>query len=170
MPEVNGLAATRAIRSRLPAETQPVIFGLTAHATTEYRDMCFEAGKSLPSPVSLPPCYLLPTNCLSVLFLDRWITGRRQCEAAAIQAKAVTFSCGTRTKLRNNLHSRPSSPLSDRRGLLSDIFHLEPSSRVCQQLHGIPTPFLIEVDPAKTVASPSRHQLREWQVLLAHTT
>jgi CheY-like chemotaxis protein len=44
MPEVNGLAATRAIRSRVPAETQPVIFGLTAHATTEYRDMCLEAG------------------------------------------------------------------------------------------------------------------------------
>ena len=44
MPGVNGLAATRAIRSRAPADTQPVIFGLTAHATTEYRDMCFEAG------------------------------------------------------------------------------------------------------------------------------
>jgi CheY-like chemotaxis protein len=44
MPEVNGLAATRAIRSRLSADAQPTIFGLTAHATTEYRDMCFEAG------------------------------------------------------------------------------------------------------------------------------
>ncbi len=55
MPEVNGLAATRAIRSRLPADTQPVIFGLTAHATTEYRDMCFEAGMNgfLTKPLEL---------------------------------------------------------------------------------------------------------------------
>lgn len=44
MPEVNGLAATRAVRRQVPADAQPVIFGLTAHATTEYRDMCFEAG------------------------------------------------------------------------------------------------------------------------------
>ncbi len=44
MPEVDGLAATREIRSRLPQERQPVIFGLTAHATTEYRDICLGAG------------------------------------------------------------------------------------------------------------------------------
>lgn len=44
MPEVDGLAATREIRSRLPADRQPVIFGLTAHATTEYRDICLAAG------------------------------------------------------------------------------------------------------------------------------
>jgi CheY-like chemotaxis protein len=44
MPEVDGLAATREIRSRLPLDRQPVIFGLTAHATTEYRDICLGAG------------------------------------------------------------------------------------------------------------------------------
>jgi signal transduction histidine kinase/CheY-like chemotaxis protein len=44
MPEVDGLAATREIRSRLPLDRQPVIFGLTAHATTEYRDICLNAG------------------------------------------------------------------------------------------------------------------------------
>jgi len=44
MPEVDGLAATREIRSRLPSDRQPVIFGLTAHATTEYRDICLAAG------------------------------------------------------------------------------------------------------------------------------
>jgi signal transduction histidine kinase/ActR/RegA family two-component response regulator len=44
MPEVDGLAATREIRSRLPRDRQPVIFGLTAHATTEYRDICLGAG------------------------------------------------------------------------------------------------------------------------------
>jgi CheY-like chemotaxis protein len=44
MPEVDGLAATREIRSRLPLDRQPVIFGLTAHATTEYRDICLAAG------------------------------------------------------------------------------------------------------------------------------
>jgi signal transduction histidine kinase/CheY-like chemotaxis protein/streptogramin lyase len=44
MPEVDGLAATREIRSRLPLARQPVIFGLTAHATTAYRDICLAAG------------------------------------------------------------------------------------------------------------------------------
>jgi CheY-like chemotaxis protein len=44
MPEVDGLDATREIRSRLPLDRQPVIFGLTAHATTEYRDLCLGAG------------------------------------------------------------------------------------------------------------------------------
>jgi CheY-like chemotaxis protein len=44
MPEVDGLAATREIRSRLPLDRQPVIFGLTAHATTEYRDLCLDSG------------------------------------------------------------------------------------------------------------------------------
>ena len=44
MPEMDGLAATREIRSRLPFDRQPTIFGLTAHATTEYRDLCLGAG------------------------------------------------------------------------------------------------------------------------------
>ena len=44
MPEVDGLEATREIRSRLAAHCQPFIFGLTAHATTEYRDICVSAG------------------------------------------------------------------------------------------------------------------------------
>ena len=44
MPEVDGLTATREIRGRVPLERQPVIFGLTAHATTEYRGICLGAG------------------------------------------------------------------------------------------------------------------------------
>jgi len=44
MPEVDGLAATREIRHLLPPDRQPVIFGLTAHATTAYRDICLGAG------------------------------------------------------------------------------------------------------------------------------
>jgi signal transduction histidine kinase/streptogramin lyase/ActR/RegA family two-component response regulator len=44
MPEVDGLTATREIRRRLPPDRQPAIFGLTAHATTEYRDLCLGAG------------------------------------------------------------------------------------------------------------------------------
>jgi len=44
MPEVDGLSATREIRSRLPLGRQPVIFGLTAHATTEYHEICLGAG------------------------------------------------------------------------------------------------------------------------------
>jgi CheY-like chemotaxis protein len=44
MPEVDGLAATREIRRRFPPGRQPAIFGLTAHATREYRDICLNAG------------------------------------------------------------------------------------------------------------------------------
>jgi CheY-like chemotaxis protein len=44
MPETDGLTATREIRKSLPLDSQPVIFGLTAHATTEYRDICLNAG------------------------------------------------------------------------------------------------------------------------------
>jgi CheY-like chemotaxis protein len=44
MPEVDGLAATREIRSRIPRDLQPYIVGLTAHAATEYREICLGAG------------------------------------------------------------------------------------------------------------------------------
>ncbi len=44
MPEVDGLAATRSIRSGLPDGRQTTIVGLTAHATVEYRDLCLNAG------------------------------------------------------------------------------------------------------------------------------
>jgi signal transduction histidine kinase/CheY-like chemotaxis protein len=44
MPEVDGLTATQEIRRRVPLDRQPLIFGLTAHATTEYRDICLGAG------------------------------------------------------------------------------------------------------------------------------
>jgi CheY-like chemotaxis protein len=44
MPEVDGLRATQEIRAAVRVDRQPVIFGLTAHATTEYRDICLRAG------------------------------------------------------------------------------------------------------------------------------
>ena len=44
MPEVDGLTATRQIRSGVSFDRQPIIFGLTAHATTEHRDLCLGAG------------------------------------------------------------------------------------------------------------------------------
>ncbi|MGA3203413.1 MAG: response regulator, partial [Bryobacteraceae bacterium] len=44
MPDVDGLSATREIRSQVPQDRQPVIFGLSAHATTEFRDTCLAAG------------------------------------------------------------------------------------------------------------------------------
>ena len=44
MPEVDGITATHEIRTGLPTDLQPVIFGLTAHAEVEYRDLCLRAG------------------------------------------------------------------------------------------------------------------------------
>ncbi len=44
MPEMDGLTATQQIRSSLAADLQPAIFGLTAHAEIEYRDICMRAG------------------------------------------------------------------------------------------------------------------------------
>jgi CheY-like chemotaxis protein len=44
MPGVDGLEATREIRRRLPPGRQPLIYGLTAHTTAEYRDICLNAG------------------------------------------------------------------------------------------------------------------------------
>ena len=54
MPEVDGLTATREIRS-LPLDRQPVIFGLTAHVTTEYHEICLAAGMNgyLTKPLEL---------------------------------------------------------------------------------------------------------------------
>ena len=44
MPEMDGLTATQQIRNSLAADLQPAIFGLTAHAAMEYRDICLRAG------------------------------------------------------------------------------------------------------------------------------
>jgi CheY-like chemotaxis protein len=44
MPGLDGLTATQQIRSSLPADLQPVIFGLTAHAEREFHDLCAAAG------------------------------------------------------------------------------------------------------------------------------
>jgi signal transduction histidine kinase/CheY-like chemotaxis protein/streptogramin lyase len=44
MPGVDGLEAAREIRSRLPLERQPLIYGLTAHATAGYGGICLSAG------------------------------------------------------------------------------------------------------------------------------
>jgi len=55
MPEVDGLTATQEIRTALPTDLQPAIFGLTAHAGTEYRDICLGAGMNgcLTKPLDL---------------------------------------------------------------------------------------------------------------------
>ena len=44
MPEMDGLQATRLIRSSVPQELQPVIIALTAHASEDDRLLCHEAG------------------------------------------------------------------------------------------------------------------------------
>jgi signal transduction histidine kinase/CheY-like chemotaxis protein len=44
MPELDGIQATKMIRAGFPAELQPAIIALTAHATEEDRLHCMEAG------------------------------------------------------------------------------------------------------------------------------
>jgi len=44
MPEMDGLTATQEIRSRLPAERQPIIIAITANALTGDRERCVAAG------------------------------------------------------------------------------------------------------------------------------
>jgi CheY-like chemotaxis protein len=44
MLEMDGLTATQQIRASLAADLQPAIFGLTAHAGMEYREICVRAG------------------------------------------------------------------------------------------------------------------------------
>ncbi len=55
MPEVDGITATQKIRTGLPADHQPTIFGLTAHASAEYRELCLRAGMNgcLTKPLQL---------------------------------------------------------------------------------------------------------------------
>ena len=55
MPEVDGLEATRRIRSRLPRDQVPYIVAMTAHAAPEDRQACIDAGMHdyLSKPVRL---------------------------------------------------------------------------------------------------------------------
>ncbi len=44
MPEMDGMEATKRIRADFPAEKQPYIIAMTAHAMSGYRETCLEAG------------------------------------------------------------------------------------------------------------------------------
>ncbi|MBW7881452.1 MAG: response regulator [Caldilineaceae bacterium] len=44
MPELDGIEATRIIRGHLPANSQPLIFAMTAAALTDDRQACLDAG------------------------------------------------------------------------------------------------------------------------------
>ena len=55
MPEMDGLEATRHLRETLPADRQPRIIAMTAHAMTGDRERCLEAGMNayISKPVQL---------------------------------------------------------------------------------------------------------------------
>jgi signal transduction histidine kinase/HPt (histidine-containing phosphotransfer) domain-containing protein/ActR/RegA family two-component response regulator len=83
MPEMDGLETTRRIRRQLPADRQPRIFALTAHAMSGDRERCLEAGMDgyLSKPVQIadlaavlaaavPPVETLPPDPLDRQILD----------------------------------------------------------------------------------------------------
>jgi signal transduction histidine kinase/HPt (histidine-containing phosphotransfer) domain-containing protein/ActR/RegA family two-component response regulator len=55
MPEIDGLEVTRRLRRDLPAECQPRVIAMTAHAMSEDRERCLEAGMDgyLSKPVQI---------------------------------------------------------------------------------------------------------------------
>jgi len=71
MPEMNGLDATREIRSLLPADKQPWILSLTAHAAESHREISLSAGMddylSKPlTPASLAAALLRAKDSLAL--------------------------------------------------------------------------------------------------------
>jgi CheY-like chemotaxis protein/signal transduction histidine kinase len=65
MPEMDGLEATRHIRSELAADQQPTIVAMTASATTEDRDQCLLAGMDdyLSKPIRTEQLAALLVSC-----------------------------------------------------------------------------------------------------------
>jgi len=82
MPQMDGLEATRAIREFLSAEEFPII-AMTAHAMTEDRERCFEAGMN--DYVSKP----LDVNELFRV-LSYWMEGRGSGESTAPELRSDT--------------------------------------------------------------------------------
>ena len=66
MPEMDGFAATRAIRSLSDLSAQPKIIAMTASILQSERDRCFEAGMDdyLPKPVTLESLFSTLLKCL----------------------------------------------------------------------------------------------------------
>src|SRR5262249_46004907 len=60
MPEMDGYEASRAIRN-LPLSRQPVIIALTAHAMTDDRRQCIDAGMDdyISKPISAERLYAI---------------------------------------------------------------------------------------------------------------
>jgi len=56
MPEMDGLAASRRIRSEVPGPSQPRIVAMTAEAMTGDRERCLDAGMDdyITKPVRMP--------------------------------------------------------------------------------------------------------------------
>ncbi|MGE4322613.1 MAG: response regulator [Sphingobium sp.] len=65
MPEMDGIAATRAIRERWPADRLPII-AMTAHAYEEEKQRCLDAGMNDHVAKPVDPALLVRT-------LDRWL-------------------------------------------------------------------------------------------------
>jgi CheY-like chemotaxis protein len=95
MPNVDGLTATRDIRRSLPVDGQPAIFGLTAHATSEYRDVCLDAG--------MDGFFTKPLSPKKIRQLIAELSRRSQPEGPPLRAlNAVCALAGERTGQAGN--------------------------------------------------------------------
>jgi CheY-like chemotaxis protein len=68
MPEMDGIATTRAIREREAKEEKRIcIIGLTAHAQREIMDDCLQAGmdRVLTKPILIKDLYAAIDTCLT---------------------------------------------------------------------------------------------------------
>lgn len=117
MPEMDGLTATRIIRQKYPAGLQPFIIALTANATVEDRQNCFEAGMNdyIAKPFQIKDLiYALHQSQNS-----NWRLEKAVAEAAAAPPETKVIDLEAITRLELVMEDEPEMLIS----LITDFFN-----------------------------------------------